>query len=660
MESFCKYFAEVKPRYTAAEIEEKRKNVLQMIEKKVGVRVTVANIRERITPEILMEIINKIDDEFFENKLMRAFSDDNCIISACIENRCTNVAGRCHYQHEGSCSRITIKLMSKVFINSFKDTKIAQRAVDDIKCNNILECLLLTIEHELVHAIIFCKCKEWDLVDTGAGNWEGGTRPRNGHGKTFMSILFNVFGHTKFQHSLKKGMVVRSADEQQYTSSQLNVGDVVLLKARFANDLSKTWEELDQYMVRIHDINRRKKVSSNIHGTIIEGPRKGESYLFNAHMVVKKISSGPMPDIKETTPPAGKATSQKKSHSKHSKRSGSKTQKKSPSKPNPKGLIYNLNIGDEVIMNGRVPNERKLVTLLVKITDINRKKKLGITVTVLDKGPFYNHVFVIGENNIPRTNPLLPASEKVGRKISFDFDTLESLGLTDKPSFFDEDEIGTVDMKKMEPSLQLLINRLPKYNWPEDKKPNDFFPADAPLRRTFGTKYATYFVAKLPNDVLVLGDTRGTGYMRAGVILKNWQDFINIDARHYRDIWPPAPLPSPSMGRSGGPVIYPRKPTRCTTRNPAPPCGPGMEERARPTGEICCYKQKKSVKKKPAASASAKKKSKTVKKGATCLKMYEKVPKAFVVIEDAAVACGVSRNILLQAKRRLTAALPDE
>ena len=85
-----------------------------------------------------------------------------------------------------------------------------------------------------------------------------------------------------------------------------------------------------------------------------------------------------------------------------------------------------------------------------------------------------------------------------------------------------------------------------------------------------------------------------------------------------------------------------------------------MEERARPTGEICCYKQKKSVKKKPTASASAKKKSKTAKKGATCLKMYEKVPKAFEVIEDAAAACGVSRNFLLPAQRRLAAALPDE
>jgi hypothetical protein len=35
------------------------------------------------------------------------------------------------------------------------------------------------------------------------------------------------------------------------------------------------------------------------------------------------------------------------------------------------------------------------------------------------------------------------------------------------------------------------------------------------------------------------------------------------------------------------------KTKKCNKRNPAPPCGPGMVERARPNGEICCYKGKK-------------------------------------------------------------------
>ena len=45
MENFCKYFAEDKPRYTLEEIARKREKVIEMVEKKVGKRITLANIR---------------------------------------------------------------------------------------------------------------------------------------------------------------------------------------------------------------------------------------------------------------------------------------------------------------------------------------------------------------------------------------------------------------------------------------------------------------------------------------------------------------------------------------------------------------------------------------------------------------------------------------
>ena len=42
MEAFCKYFAEEKPRNSFSDIEKKRKKIMDMVEDKVGVRVTVA------------------------------------------------------------------------------------------------------------------------------------------------------------------------------------------------------------------------------------------------------------------------------------------------------------------------------------------------------------------------------------------------------------------------------------------------------------------------------------------------------------------------------------------------------------------------------------------------------------------------------------------
>ena len=59
MENFCKYFAEDKPRYTLEEIARKREKVIEMVEKKVGKRITLANIRDVMTPALMMDIIDK-------------------------------------------------------------------------------------------------------------------------------------------------------------------------------------------------------------------------------------------------------------------------------------------------------------------------------------------------------------------------------------------------------------------------------------------------------------------------------------------------------------------------------------------------------------------------------------------------------------------------
>jgi hypothetical protein len=309
MEGFCKYFAEEKPRYTLEEIAAKREKVIEMITKKVGKRITVDNIKTVMTPQLMMEMVDKIDEEFFENKLQRAFGASNCVLSACVENRCTNVAGRCHFSKgRDRCNRIVIKMMSKVFIDSFKNTKIKQRGVDNLKCNTILECFLLTFEHELTHAIVFCKCNEWDKTNNGAGDWTGITRPGNGHGKTFMSILFNVFGHTKFQHNLRDGMKVSEFGEKDYKLEDLAVGDKVIARFHFRGQ-----NEVQEVLVVINDINRRRKVRNNIKVTVEDGHMKGDKFIINTHHIFKKIGDSdfeePMPEAKKT--PEAKQTQKK-------------------------------------------------------------------------------------------------------------------------------------------------------------------------------------------------------------------------------------------------------------------------------------------------------------------------------------------------------------
>ena len=68
----------------------------------------------------------------------------------------------------------------------------------------LLEAIMLVFEHELVHAIVEFFCSEWESSNKYPGTYTGKVSPGTGHSKTFMSILYNLFGHTDFYHNLGK------------------------------------------------------------------------------------------------------------------------------------------------------------------------------------------------------------------------------------------------------------------------------------------------------------------------------------------------------------------------------------------------------------------------------------------------------------------------
>ena len=546
MEDFCKYFAEEKPRYTLEEIASKREKVIEMVEGEVGKRITVDNIRTVMTPEIMMKMVDKIDEEFFENKLQRAFSASNCVLSACIENQCTSVAGRCQFQNRvdadgNRCNRIVIKMMSKVFINSFKNTEIKQRTVDNVKCSNVLECFVITFCHELVHAIVFCKCNGLGYTNSGVGDWSGVTRPGNGHSKTFMSILFNVFGHTKFTHDLKRGMIVREADEREYKLDELAVGDKVIVNVRI-----KGTEKSIKFLGLITEIKRQRKVKNNIFVKVLDGDRKGDIYIVRANHIVKKIGDGDGDGDGDGVPAPAVPAPAKKTPA-----PVKKTVKKPRASKIEDTLLKNLRVGDKVIMNARLPGQQKgeRATMLAEIIELNRRKKTKqIRVKVLEDGQFKNAVFSLNPQMIvtQRDNPLLPASLNLEGEMAVTYDSFSSLPLTRKPADFDKD-MATIDINKMSKRLIQKIANLPRYRWPEDKSPFDNFPKDTEIPLTEPWEYFRHFLAILPNGDIVLGETSGFDYMRYGIKLvgSNVRKLLHTDEahHHYKELWPEKKTP---------------------------------------------------------------------------------------------------------------------
>ena len=593
MEAFCKYFAEEKPRNSFEVIENKRRKIMDMVEKKVGIRVTLANIRKLMTPELLMFIIEKIDKEFFENRLLKTFNDNNCVITACLENRCTKVAGRCHYTrgHGDSCTRITIKMMGKVFIESFKKTSIKQRAVDGVKCDNILQCFIMTLCHELTHAIVFCNCIHWDKTNSGAGNWTGESRAGNGHGKTFMSILFNVFGHTKYTHNLRNGIVIMEPDERTHKIEELSVGDKII-----ANVIFRGSDDHVKFLGRIREISKAKGNNILVKSLEPKGPY-GEMYI-GIHHVVKILDSEGKAKPKPPSPVKPKSPEKKTTTN---KRTGDT-------------LLKNLEVNDEVILNARLPGNAARSTLLVKILDVNRRKKTKqIRIKVLDEGQHKNRILTVNDTMIVAKpdNKVLAASPKTGREMAFKYYSFASIPFTENPKNF-TDDINSIDVGDIRDVTLNRINDLPRYNWPDNKNPTDRFPVGFKIEENYSN---FVFIAKTHDGKLILANSYGSSNLIDGVRLEGpkLKSLIRNVQGDYKDIWPSVKAGTPAkktikVKREKSSVSDKEtKKNDCTKRNPAPPCAEGMVEKKRPNGSICCYKgTKKATVVKPAAKPQVK------------------------------------------------------
>ena len=596
MEAFCKYFAEEKPRNSFSDIEKKRKKIIEMVEKKVGMRVTVANIRRLMTDTVMMAIIERIDKEFFENRLLKTFKENNCVITTCLENSCTRVAGRCQYKqgYGESCNRITIKMMSKVFIESFQKTSIKQRAVDGVKCDNILQCFIMTLCHELTHAIVFCNCKMWDKTDSGAGNWTGETRSGNGHGKTFMSILFNVFGHTKYTHNLRNGIVIMEPDERTHKIEELSVGDKIIANVTFRGE-----DKYVKFLAKIIEITKKKR--NNIVVKALEPNRMGEMYEIGIHHIVKILDEEGKAKPKPPSPV--KPKSPEKKTKKASEPDKTKTNKRTGDT-----LLKNLEKGDEVILNARLPGNAARSTLLVQILDVNRRKKTKqVRIKVLDEGQHKNKILTVNDTMIVAKpdNKTLAASPKTGREIAFKYYSFGSVPFIEYPKNFTDDITG-IDVSEIRKEFLTRLNGLPRYNWPNNKKPGDRFPDGFKIEENY-SNFA--FIAKTGDGKIILGDSYDTNSLRAAVRLEGakLKSLIRDVPADYKDIWPTEKVKKTiKVKREKSSVSAKETKNDCTKRNPAPPCGEGMVEKKRPNGSICCYKGTKKVEVKPKAKPQIK------------------------------------------------------
>jgi len=203
--NFCVSSILDKP-FTIDEIKIKRDSIEQEIQKMVKTHITIDNFDSLLTERVINKIIELYDSKFFFNKLADTFGEKDCSLRVCFDNRCTKTAGVCKLS---SCRRITIQLATKVFKKALKTGSAKINA--GLECAKFLTCLLITFEHELIHALQFCLChniKDAKIIKDNPSIKDkifvGPSHEKSGHGKIFMTIVKNKFGHMEYTHALFK------------------------------------------------------------------------------------------------------------------------------------------------------------------------------------------------------------------------------------------------------------------------------------------------------------------------------------------------------------------------------------------------------------------------------------------------------------------------
>ena len=162
---------------------------------------------------VINELPEVYDQIFFQNTLRSAMQQQGCSLTMCWKNKCKSSAALCRINGKKRCGTLptpmTIEFSLPVFTEANECLQRNERVkTNGFECKTILDCILYTFEHELVHALIYCFCVRHGRSNTGPGLQVRDAlgyviRPSasDGHSKTFLGMMYSLFGHTGFRHN---------------------------------------------------------------------------------------------------------------------------------------------------------------------------------------------------------------------------------------------------------------------------------------------------------------------------------------------------------------------------------------------------------------------------------------------------------------------------
>ena len=250
-EGVCEELTKIK--VSKSKQEEYRKKIYDDISGKILGDLTVKNMKKLLTDDLLIEMFELYDKYYFNDKIKDWNGIGKCGWRICWADKCSvNIFGETALEEKskGGTTYIKIVINDKAFIkaiNNFLENEDETMATAGIECNDILSCIQLTFEHEMIHGIMFCLCRNYMIMD-GPGSWQGKFHNNSAHSKTFMTILNNIFGQDDYRSDIfssektkqkVKEIMKENAKLFKENKANLKVGDEVIFDGKVNKKMTK-------------------------------------------------------------------------------------------------------------------------------------------------------------------------------------------------------------------------------------------------------------------------------------------------------------------------------------------------------------------------------------------------------------------------------------
>ena len=273
--------------HSTTRIEYKRKSIYNKLIKEFG-KITWANFEKKMTAKFWNRVMELYDKYFFKNSInkLRHRANPPCsfkVIFTREEALGSKVLGTTYIDPytnkwgKGNRAKKTRVQMTgtdvhqiPIFMNRDKfyySLRAATRLIpgfrnkgkpvnnNGVLCTDVLECMLVTFEHEFVHALINCFCLSQRRSDD-KGTWTGDTESSSGHTQMFMSIVYNTFNHTEYYHNITQPI------GSDLTEQNFRLGETVVI---FEDPYSFLSPELEGTIVALDSKNATIEIDGKKH-----------------------------------------------------------------------------------------------------------------------------------------------------------------------------------------------------------------------------------------------------------------------------------------------------------------------------------------------------------------------------------------------------------